>query len=67
MNCELTSCGVKVAPITKAPTMTYGRISRSLATDTMPTFPNRTTATGPSKVTPNARSKRRPKQIFAPS
>src|SRR5689334_13408546 len=54
MNCEITSGGVNIAPITNAPTTTYGRISLSFPREITPTRTSTMTRTGTSKVTPNA-------------
>ncbi len=54
MTCEITSGGVNIAPMTNAPTITYGRMSFSLSIETTPTRTSTMTATGTSKVTPNA-------------
>src|SRR5258705_106089 len=50
----MTSGGVNIAPITNAPTITYGRISFSFSIETTPTRTSTITATGTSKVIPNA-------------
>src|SRR4051812_22318022 len=54
ISCDTTSGGVKMAPMTNAPTTTYGRISLSFATLITPILTSSTTATGTSKVMPNA-------------
>ena len=50
----MTSGGVKIAPTTKAPTITYGRIDRSFCSETTPMRTSTTTTTGVSNVMPNA-------------
>ena len=51
---DSTSGGVTTAAMTKAPTMTYGRASRSFSTLTTPILTSTMTTIGISKVTPKA-------------
>src|SRR4029079_788975 len=53
-SCDTTSGGVKIAPATKAPTITYGLIARNFSSETMRRRTSTITTTGTSNVTPNA-------------